>query len=79
MRDLVRHIQNLRKECGFNVDDRITIEYHTDSKLAEAILKHADYIRQETLANSLSETYDGESFAKAKIAGNEVYLRLSKV
>lgn len=52
VRDLVRHIQNLRKECGFNVDDRITIEYHTDSKLAEAILKHADYIRQETLANS---------------------------
>lgn len=79
VRDLVRHIQNMRKECGFNVEDRITIEYNTDGKLEEAIIKHSDYICQETLANSLSKTNDGESFSKIKIGGEEVFLRLNRV
>ncbi|MHB1001424.1 MAG: isoleucine--tRNA ligase [Armatimonadota bacterium] len=78
VRDLVRTIQNMRKESGFNVDDRITIEYRTDGQLADAIMTHAEYIRQETLANSLAETSDGESFTPVKIAGEEIRLQLQK-
>jgi isoleucyl-tRNA synthetase len=77
VRDLVRHIQNMRKDSGFNVDDRITIEYATSGKLSEAIQSWSDYIRQETLANSLRAS-GGESFPRVKIAGEEIGLKLEK-
>jgi isoleucyl-tRNA synthetase len=78
VRDLVRMIQNLRKESGFNVDDRITIEYQAEGQLAAAIASHEDYIRQETLANSLTASNDGE-FTSEKISGETAGLRLHKV
>ena len=55
MRDFVRHVQNLRKEADFNVDDRITLYYEADGDLAEAIDTHADYIRTETLSTVLRD------------------------
>jgi len=79
VRDLVRHIQNLRKEMGFNVDDRITIEYLAEGRMREAIQAHGDYIRQETLANDLTETRDGDSFHAVKVSGEQIRLRLSRV
>ncbi len=78
VRDLVRSIQNMRKESGFNVDDRITIEYTTDGALSEAIASWADYIRQETLANSLTPSSDGAAFERVKISGEEIGLKLEK-
>ncbi len=78
VRDLVRQIQQMRKDSGFNVDDRITIEYRADGDLAHAITAWADYIRQETLANSLTVSTDGDSFTPVKIAGEEVRLKLQK-
>ena len=78
VRDLVRMIQNLRKESGFNVDDRITIEYQAEGQLAAAIASHEEYIRQETLANTLTASSDGE-FTSEKIAGETAGLRLYKV
>ncbi|MHB1458591.1 MAG: isoleucine--tRNA ligase [Armatimonadota bacterium] len=78
VRDLVRMIQNLRKESGFNVDDRITIEYQAEGQLAAAIASHEEYIRQETLANSLTASSDSE-FTSEKIAGETAGLRLHKV
>ena len=55
MRDFVRHVQNLRKEADFNVNDRITLFYEADGDLAEAIVTHADYIRAETLSTVLRD------------------------
>ena len=55
MRDFVRHVQNLRKEADFNVNDRITLFYEADGDLAEAIVVHADYIRTETLSTVLRD------------------------
>ena len=78
VRDLVRQIQNMRKESGFNVDDRITIAYSAKGDLAGAITAWADYIRQETLANSLTASAEGESFTPVKIAGEEIGLKLAK-
>ncbi len=78
VRDLVRAIQNMRKESDFNVDDRITIEYEASGDLAEAITSWADYIRQETLANSLTATAAAESFLAVKIAGEEIKLKLAR-
>jgi isoleucyl-tRNA synthetase len=53
-RDLVRHIQNLRKEADYKLDDRITVGISTtDEVLQAAISEFAGYIRAETLTDSL--------------------------
>lgn len=52
-RDLVRIVQDLRKEADYNVSDHIILDVIADKPLADAITVHADYIRRETLADEL--------------------------
>ena len=49
MRDLIRGIQNLRKESGFNVTDRIRLQISGDSELEAAQRMFSDFIASETL------------------------------
>jgi len=53
VRDLVRGIQNLRKESGFDVTDRIKLTLFGSDKLKAAFKVFTDYIAQETLAVSI--------------------------
>lgn len=78
IRDLVRQIQNLRKQSGFNVDDRIDVRYHTCEKLASAIRVYEEYIKQETLAVSIDSSLQPGSGIKVKISGEEIYLDVCK-
>lgn len=50
VRDLVRHIQTLRKDIGLEVTDRIRISYVSGDEMATAIAAHSEYIAGETLA-----------------------------
>ncbi|MCE5257014.1 MAG: DUF5915 domain-containing protein, partial [Spirochaetaceae bacterium] len=50
VRDLVRGIQNLRKESGLEVTDRIRLELGGDSDLKEAASLFSDFIAGETLS-----------------------------
>ena len=54
-RDVVHHIQQLRKEAGYHVEDRIAVTYAADARVGAAISQHRTYIRQETLARDLVE------------------------
>ncbi len=58
-RELVNKIQNLRKEKGFDVTDRILLDIEK-SDLQQSILSFKDYISKEVLATSLNieETVD---------------------
>jgi isoleucyl-tRNA synthetase len=50
-REIVHHIQNVRKQSGFDIADRIALEVQAHSPSVEAaILRHREYICQETLA-----------------------------
>jgi isoleucyl-tRNA synthetase len=54
-RDIVRLIQDRRKELGCEYTDRIEVGVVTDSTaLAEAVTQFSDYIAQETLADSIA-------------------------
>jgi len=53
-RELVNRIQNLRKESGYNVTDRIVLKFQRDPWLNRAVQSNTDYIKQETLADELS-------------------------
>ena len=52
-RELVNRIQNLRKESGFDVTDKIDIRLKEHQILEKAINENLTYIKQETLAASL--------------------------
>jgi isoleucyl-tRNA synthetase len=80
-RELVRHLQNMRRNAKFDITDHIITYYQTK----EPIIKHvinafADYIKQETLSQELidslppAETY-GE---KHHISNSEVSLAIKK-
>ena len=55
-REVINRLQNLRKNAGFDVTDRIEGQYQATRRLANAIAHHADWIRNETLALELDET-----------------------
>lgn len=53
-RDLVNRIQNLRKDMGLEVLDKIRIEAHTDATpVLEALTEFSQYIRTETQASTI--------------------------
>ncbi|HEY9287252.1 MAG TPA: isoleucine--tRNA ligase [Candidatus Dormibacteraeota bacterium] len=54
-RDIVRTIQELRKKCGFSVDDRIRLYYQGDGLLAKALEAGKNYIAAETLAIAVEQ------------------------
>ncbi|GHV80852.1 isoleucine--tRNA ligase [Spirochaetia bacterium] len=53
VRDLVRGVQNLRKDTGLEVTDRITLRLFGSDRLREAWEAFADYVAAETLATSM--------------------------
>lgn len=52
-RDFVNRVQNLRKDMGLEVLDKISIEVEKSAEGSSALLEHKDYIRTETQALSL--------------------------
>ena len=55
-REFISKIQNLRKDSGFEVTDRINISYDADEELAKSLEKFAEEIKKETLADKLEKT-----------------------
>ncbi|WP_395077100.1 isoleucine--tRNA ligase [Flavobacterium sp.] len=52
-RELVNRIQNIRKDSGFEVTDKIKVKLQSNNELEEAINKNISYIKSETLTDSL--------------------------
>jgi isoleucyl-tRNA synthetase len=52
-RELINRIQNLRKDSGLEVTDKITIEIKKHNNINDAIVKHSDYISSQTLARDI--------------------------
>ncbi|GAB3226034.1 isoleucine--tRNA ligase [Spirosoma arcticum] len=75
-RDFVNRIQNLRKDQGFEVTDKISIELERNNdELAAAVETNSDYIRQEVQAVSLDLVSDLNGSA-TEIEMDEFQLRV---
>ncbi len=81
-RDIVRHVQNLRREANLEMEDRITLYLGTESeKLRRAIAAHHDYIAAETLTVEWSEQpLSGPDVHRAtvKVDGQALMIELQK-
>jgi isoleucyl-tRNA synthetase len=53
-REFVNRIQNLRKDSGYDVTDRIKINFNGSEKLSESVLSFSNYIANETLADKVT-------------------------
>jgi len=76
-REFVNRIQNLRKQSGFEVTDRITIELETPPNYAEAIIAQKSYIANETLADEITFK-KVENGAVVNIDEDKLFIKLKK-
>ena len=78
-RELIRAAQVLRKEAKFNVDDRIYVEFVTDSKdLNEIINKYASKIKNELLALDISQIDAPEIEQDCEIADEKITIKIKR-
>ncbi len=53
-REIVNRIQNIRKDNGLSVTDKIKVEMESDAEIDAAVLSNKKYIMDETLATEIS-------------------------
>jgi isoleucyl-tRNA synthetase len=80
-REFVNRVQNMRKDAGFSVTDRIQVRFRTTEKIAAAIQKTSDYIKSEVLAIQIqrSDNGIGEHSAQWEIDGENCEIGISRV
>ena len=59
-RELVRAINDLRKECGFEISDRIEMTIDGDAAVLSCVTDHKAYIAGEVLARSVTVGHVGD-------------------
>ena len=52
-REFVNKVQNMRKDAGFEVTDRIEVRFKADAEVTAALAAHKDYVAGEVLADVL--------------------------
>jgi isoleucyl-tRNA synthetase len=79
VRDVVRHIQVLRKERGFELEDRIVLSWSADSSfLAKAMETWKEYVMSETLAVEVKQAIEGEPQTYAETDSMKIALHVEK-
>jgi isoleucyl-tRNA synthetase len=73
-RELVNRIQNLRKDSGFEVTDKIKVHLQHNDILAKAIQENENYIKSETLTETL--VLDKEVSNGVEIEFDEIKTRI---
>lgn len=78
-REFVNRIQNMRKDAGFDVIDRIKVYYLANEKMISYIIKFSDYISNEVLADSiLNEEHESGFSQKLSIGEFEFSIAITK-
>jgi len=79
-RDLIRHIQNARKEAGLEVDDRIVMDLKTDDEAINASIKSfLNQIKNETLTEKYGETPKDSFSINVKIDEKDIKIIIAKI
>jgi isoleucyl-tRNA synthetase len=75
-REVVRFVQELRKQAGFEVYERIYLQVKAEGEVEAAVTQFADYIKRETLAIELQQgsEFTWEKEDEVEIEGNKVVI-----
>lgn len=63
-REFVSRVQNLRKEAGFDVVDRISISFSDAGPITEALQEQKTYVLNETLAKEIHPMQEPDGFVR---------------
>ncbi len=74
-REFVSHVQAMRKEADFEVTQRIAVTVETDAEMRAALERHADYVRNETLAVELA--FGAVDAAPVELNGHATKIRIA--
>lgn len=80
-REIVRRIQDLRKQADYKLTDRIVVQYQTVAPLADAIQTFQDTIASEVLADDLAshESPSGDRVLEDNVEGHTIILAIKRV
>jgi isoleucyl-tRNA synthetase len=80
-RDYVRQVQQLRKDADLEIENRIRVfDAATDPEVIAAVTEWSDYIRAETLADSITRVATPPADGKHALIGeNEVAVWIERV
>ena len=73
-RELINRIQNIRKESGFEVTDKIDITILKDGFVEKAVATNLEYIKTETLTSELN--FEEHMDKGTEIAFDEIKTKL---
>jgi isoleucyl-tRNA synthetase len=77
-REVVRAVQNARKEAGLEVSDRIALTLGGDGTLLEAVREHEGYVAGEVLATAVTFDADGDAHTEATIDGHRLTVAVTR-
>lgn len=77
-RELVNRIQNIRKDSGFEVTDKIKVQIQRNGELEQAIKNNESYIKDETLTEELNFTDNLESGIEIEFDDIKTKILISK-
>jgi len=79
-RDVIRHVQIMRKNANFAVEDRINIYGSFDGEIGDAIKANEDYFKNETLTvNMIDEFQSGEYEESFEIKGTRIKISINRI
>ena len=78
-REVVNRIQNMRKDAGFEVTDKILVKIQQNSDLDNAIKNNLSYICSETLTNDLQLVQNLSTANASKIEVDELITTLISI
>ncbi|UWG96872.1 isoleucine--tRNA ligase [Dehalobacter sp. DCM] len=78
-RELVSKVQQMRKNYNFEMMDRIRIYFDGDDEVTQAITSYQDYIKVETLAESIQKAPNSEGLTKVNLNDHDTGLRVEKL
>ncbi|HOZ36424.1 MAG TPA: isoleucine--tRNA ligase [bacterium] len=78
VRELIRTINNIRKEMKLTIQDRIKISYRAEDELLNKVFeKYGEELKKGTLADSLEASV--EELEKVKVNESEVGIKINKI
>jgi isoleucyl-tRNA synthetase len=80
-REFVNRIQNMRKEAGFDVTDKISIKFTGSKIINNAVQSFSDYVTAETLANNVvkADKLNGGFTQEWQIGEHSCIIQIEKV
>ena len=80
-RELINRIQNIRKDSGFEVTDRIRVEIEAKEAVVGAVAAYADYLGQQTLARDVRTAAlpEGEFVVDSEIDEEPLKIAVTKL